>query len=60
MTNDDVARGPRNSGAAARSERLAAALKANLKKRKDQARARGRTSGTKQSTAPPGDDNSGD
>jgi len=58
MTSEDKAQ--RQAGAAGRSGRLAAELKANLKKRKDQARARARTSGTKQSSAPPGDDNIGD
>ncbi len=41
--NDDVkSSAGRKSGAAARAERLAAALKENLKKRKDQARSRRR------------------
>jgi hypothetical protein len=40
MTGGD--RGERKTGAAARAERLAAALKQNLKKRKEQARARRR------------------
>jgi hypothetical protein len=48
MTIEDKAPGKRNA-AAARAERLAAALKANLKKRKEQARAR---AGTKQGAAP--------
>lgn len=56
MTSEDEAHGPRKSGAASRSERLAAALKANLKKRKDQARARASSGETKQSAAPAGED----
>jgi len=47
------------SAAAARAERLAAALKANLKKRKDQARARASSGATKPSAAPPGQDDTG-
>lgn len=57
MTSEDRTAGPRDAGA--RSERLAAELKANLKKRKEQARARSRAGGAKPSAAPPGDDTSG-
>jgi len=56
MTSGDEVRRPQKSGAAGRSERLAAALKANLKKRKEQARARAGSGGTKQSAAPAGED----
>jgi len=55
MTSGDKAQRPHKSGAVGRAERLAAALKGNLKKRKDQARA----SGGKQRPAPSGDDTSG-
>jgi hypothetical protein len=55
MTSEDKAQ--RKSGVAGRSERLAAELKANLKKRKEQARARAR--GTKQSAAPSRGDGGG-
>jgi hypothetical protein len=41
-SKEDGAGTPRKSGAAARAERLAAALKENLKRRKEQARARRR------------------
>jgi hypothetical protein len=40
MSRDDKEARDRKSGAVARAERLAAELKANLKKRKEQARAR--------------------
>jgi hypothetical protein len=42
MTSDEENGVRRTSGAAARADRLAAALKENLKKRKDQARSRRR------------------
>jgi len=56
MTSGDEVRRPQKSGAASRSERLAVALKANLKKRKDQARARASSGETKQSAAPASED----
>jgi hypothetical protein len=54
MMSEDKAQ--RKSGASGRSERLEAALKANLKKRKDQARARASSGETKRSAAPAGED----
>jgi hypothetical protein len=48
--------GGKKKGGQGRAERLAAALKANLRKRKDQARARDRQQETKeQGQAPAGD-----
>ena len=53
MTADE---GGRKKGGQGRAERLGAALKANLRKRKDQARARARLhDGKEQSQAPAGD-----
>ncbi len=56
MSGDDE--GPRRprSGATARAERLAAELKANLKKRKEQARARQSAGRTDASPPAPGKD----
>jgi hypothetical protein len=45
MSGGDKAGGTRGAGAAGRPERLAAALKENLKKRKQQARARRQAEG---------------
>ncbi|HEY7670176.1 MAG TPA: hypothetical protein VH852_06005 [Hyphomicrobium sp.] len=52
MTGGEKSGGGRKTGAAGRAERLAAELKANLKKRKEQARARQRPSGAEPSAAP--------